>query len=71
MSEDSIVIDKEILEFLESWTTLHYSVEMLYVVDGYTIVITYDGNHKHGPYKGENLREALAEAVINLGKRRI
>lgn len=52
--------DAEILDWLEKWHTLHYTVEALYVVDGYEASIYHDGNLVEGPCRGMTLREAYS-----------
>lgn len=60
--------DTDILNWLDSWHTLHHTVEALYVVDGYEVSIIRDGNLYAGPYKGKTLREAYKRASINVYK---
>lgn len=56
--------DTAILEWLERWHTLHYRVEMLYVVDGYEVTITYDDTPVPGcSWKQPTLYDALREAA--------
>lgn len=57
--------DTVILDWLENQYGLHREVEITYVVDGYEVEFTYDGNPTDGKrYHGENLREALRKAMI-------
>lgn len=60
---DNEMIDSQILEWLEDNHTLHKAVEALYVVDGYEVSITYDGNVIKGPFRAETLREAYIKAA--------
>lgn len=57
-----------VLNFLNKWTTLHYSVEILYVVTGYEVSILQDGNDFEGPFFGKTIEEAFLKAqkeIIN------
>lgn len=54
--------DSEILDWLQKWHTLHYSVEILYVVDGYECALMNDGNAVD-TYRGKDVREAIAKAM--------
>lgn len=56
--------DAEILDWLQRNHTLHYSVELLYVVDGYECTLTNDGNPVDS-YRGDTVREAIAKAMSN------
>lgn len=49
--------DTQILEWLESMHTLHYSVDAWYVVDGYEAHVMRDGNEVVS-FHGETLRDA-------------
>lgn len=51
--------DTEILDWLEKNHTLHYAVEVLYVVEGYQATGTRDGNVERQAF-GKTYREALA-----------
>lgn len=55
--------DTEIIEWLERQHTLHRAVDALYVVDGYDVSITFDGEPHAGPWHGETLREAYQVAM--------
>lgn len=56
--------DTEILDWLERQHTLHRSVDVLYVVDGYQVTITYDDEPIRGKeWHGETLRDAFAAAM--------
>jgi len=56
--------DAEILDWLEAKHTLHRAVEILYVVDGYEIALTYDGEPLRGMrWKGNTLRDACIIAM--------
>lgn len=54
--------DTEIVDWLERMHNLHTQVEALYVVDGYQVSLTWDGEPIH-EFKGETLREAYSEAM--------
>ncbi len=51
------------LDWLEQMHTLHYSVEILYVVTGYRITQLYDGNETGCVAEGETLEEAIDTAI--------
>ena len=53
--------DRERVDWMEQQHTLHGAVEMLYVVDGYTVNVTHDGNPT-GEHWGETLRAAIDRA---------
>lgn len=56
--------DTEILDWLENQYGLHSELEITYVVDGYEIEFTYDGNQTDGKkYHGVNLRDAMRKAM--------
>jgi hypothetical protein len=56
--------DAERLDWLEEQFGLHKEVEITYVVDGYEIEFTYDGNPTDGKrYHGETLRSAIDAAM--------
>lgn len=55
--------DIELIDWLENNHTLHKAVEALYVVDGYEVSITHDGNTIKGPFKAKTLREAYIRAA--------
>ena len=57
--------DKERLDWLEANHTLHKSVEILYVVDGYEVtIVDEDGYTVLSPnFHGQNLREAIDKAI--------
>jgi len=57
--------DTSILDWLERMHTLHVTVEMLYVVDGYRVSINYDDLPvKNLEWRGPNLRDALRQAML-------
>lgn len=57
-------MDAEIIDWLEQQSTLHQQVEILYVVDGFQVMLTYDGFPITGKeWRGETLREAFAKAL--------
>lgn len=51
------------LAWVENHTTLHKQVEILYVVDGYQVTITYDSELFLGPWHGETVLLAIQEAM--------
>lgn len=55
--------DAKRLDWLEANHTLHTSVQALYVVDGYELVVERDGDWQAGPYRGETLRAAIDAAM--------
>lgn len=55
--------DEERLNWLEAMHSLHQSVEILYVVDGYEIQVTHDGNPEGKPVHGQTLRHAIDAAA--------
>lgn len=56
--------DTERLDWLEGQYGLHREAEITYVVDGYEIEITYEGNPTYGKiYHGETLRDAIDAAM--------
>lgn len=56
--------DTEMLDWLENQYGLHRELEITYVVDGYTVEFTYNGNSTDGnQYHGVNLRDALCKAM--------
>ncbi|MER9697693.1 hypothetical protein [Mesorhizobium sp. M0146] len=56
-------MDKELIDWLEDASGLHTHVEMLYVVDGYRVTLSYDYEPIE-EFHGETLREALAQAML-------
>jgi len=57
--------DKERLTWLENQFGLHREVEILYVVDGYEIEFTHDGNSTDGKiYHGKTLRDTIDAAMV-------
>jgi hypothetical protein len=56
--------DAEMLDWLERHHTLHRSVEILYVVDGYEVMLMQDGN-EGACFHGTTLRAALDNAMRN------
>ena len=57
-------MDSKLIDWIEANTTLHRTVEFLYVVDGYTCTISHDEFPIAGPFWGETLREAGLAAII-------
>ena len=62
MNHEMPAIEKRI-EWLESMHTLHYSVSILYVVDGYQIQQCRDGEEIGEPIHGETLSDAIDLAI--------
>lgn len=56
-----------LLEWVASWTTLHWQVQVLYVVDGYETTLERDGNIVYGPFKGETYESSLYAAQAFTG----
>lgn len=54
--------DTEIIDWLERMHNLHTQVEALYVVDGYQVSLTWDGEALH-EFNGDTLREAYSAAM--------
>lgn len=54
--------DTEIIDWLERMHNLHTQVEALYVVDGYQVSLTWDGEPMY-EFHGETLREAYSAAM--------
>lgn len=65
--------DAQRLDWLEKFHTLHTSVEILYVVDGYEVtVMNEDGIHELSPrYHGADLRSAIDAAMAGNSAARI
>ena len=57
--------DAQCLDWLERHHTLHKTIAFLYVVDGYKVSVCWDDEPFAGPFYGETLRDALAEAMQN------
>jgi hypothetical protein len=57
------VSDAKRLDWLESNHTLHRSVEVLYVVDGYEVQLTHDDSPIGPCHHGETLRQAIDAAI--------
>ncbi len=51
------------IEWLESMHTLHGRVEIIYVVDGYTIQRTFDDSDVGDPIKAPTLSECIDAAI--------
>ena len=62
-NEAQIALDGKRLDWLEEMHTLHKAVEFLYVVDGYNVTLTYDGNAL-AQYHGATLRDAIDAAML-------
>lgn len=54
--------DGELLDWLQDQFTLHRGVDVVYVVDGYRVALTRDGDAIGEPAYGATLREALWKA---------
>jgi len=69
--EGEVLVDAERWNWLEEQYGLHREVEITYVVDGYELEFTYDGNPTDGKkYHGETLREAIDKAMTTASKER-
>ena len=55
--------DSEMLDWLEDNHSLHRSVDILYVVDGYEVSVTHDSTPLHVTVRGDNLRDAISKAM--------
>ena len=53
------------LQWLESMHTLHGSVEILYVVDGYQIQRKFDDSEVGEPIKAETLEDCIDIAIAS------
>lgn len=53
------------LQWLESMHTLHGSVEILYVVDGYQIQRMFDDSEVGDPIKAETLEDCIDIAIAS------
>jgi len=51
-------------DWLQRMHTLHRAVEMLYVVDGYHVTLTWDGTPISSDYHGETLDAAIDKAML-------
>lgn len=51
------------IDWLQRMHTLHRSVEMLYVVDGYQVTVCWDGDPISTGYHGETLAAAIDKAM--------
>ncbi len=56
--------DKEIIDWMAHNTTLHKTVEVFYVVDGYKAVLCYDDCPVLGVH-GKDYRETLTKLIEN------
>jgi hypothetical protein len=61
--------DADRLGFIERWTTLHYGVEIIYIVDGYSLEILHDENLAFGPFYGEAFKAAIDAAILGMQAR--
>lgn len=56
--------DSERLDWYQAQHTLHRSLEVLYVVDGYELsIMADDGDRVLATYKSETLRDAIDQAI--------
>lgn len=62
-AEEAWKAREAVLLWLESWTTLHWQVDVQYVVDGYHCTLERDGNEMYGPFKGDTYIEAVQAAM--------
>lgn len=51
------------VEWLQQANTMHRQVEMLYVVGGYDVTITWDGHAISEPFHGDTLSDAISKAM--------
>lgn len=51
------------IEWLQKANTLHRQVEILYVVDGYEVTLTWDGHAISEDFHGETLGQAIDKAM--------
>ena len=58
--------DKIRLDWMERMNTLHVTVEIIYVVDGYEVTIDRESSREE--YRGDTLREALDNAMKGGGQ---
>jgi len=52
------------IEWLEKANTLHRQVDILYVVDGYQVTVTWDGCAISDSFHGETVAEAIGKAMV-------
>ena len=63
MITDTILMDwLDLIDWLELFRTLHFSVEIAYEVDKYTVYTLRDRNPIEA-YRGSTVREALTKAA--------
>lgn len=55
--------DNARVEWLQKANTLHRQVEILYVVDGYEVTVTWDGHAISEDFHGETLGQAIDKAM--------
>jgi hypothetical protein len=59
-----MITDARMIDWLEAKHTLHQKVEILYVVDGYEVTLTWDDYPIPGEkWHGETLRDAITKAM--------
>lgn len=54
---------EQVLQWIEDHTTLHMTVALLYVVDGYELTLQYDGSPVFAPFHGETVADAVEAAA--------
>jgi hypothetical protein len=59
------------IEWIEACNTLHRQVEILYVVDGYQVSITYDSNYTNYAWRGSTLLETINKARLEYCPRHV
>lgn len=58
-----IITDSDRIQWLEDMNTLHGAVEILYVVDGYQLMHTYDDSQVMREVHGNTLAQAIDNAI--------
>lgn len=57
------LIEVDMLSWLTKVHTLHRKVEILYVVDGYTVTVTWDDHPISPDFHGESVSDAISKAM--------
>lgn len=65
---EALKSDSEIIDWLGRNHTLHRGVEVVYVVDGYTVEIIHDGVSISDQWHGKTVREAYSKAMSHWDK---
>lgn len=60
---DKHAVAVEQIEWLEQMNTLHRQVDILYVVDGYEVTVTWDDNAISDSFHGATVAEAISKAM--------